>query len=242
MATAHRTPAQQLPGVCSLARTTHMPRLRETLCRPPPALPDLCHPSAGSPHWPTERCGACRTRTTPLLVQSCVAAVDYAYPWDGLVARFKFRSEPGWAGPMAALLLQRPDASDQLRACELMVPVPLTPARLASRGYKQAWELVKAVHRAAPAELQRAGTLAHALVRLCDAPDQHSLTREQRLRNLQGAFAAHPLHATQLTGKRVLLVDDVTTTGATLHSAAQALIQGGALEVNAMVFARTPPG
>lgn len=192
-------------------------------------------------HTPTTRCGACRTRTTPLLVQSCVAAVDYAYPWDGLIARFKFRSEPGWAGPMAALLLQRPDAQDQLRACDLVVPVPMTPARLASRGYNQAWELVKALRRAAPAELHRANTLADALVRLGDAPDQHSLTREQRLHNLQGAFVAHPLHVERLAGARVLLVDDVTTTGATLHSAAQALVQAGAGQVNALVFARTPP-
>ena len=169
-----------------------------------------------------------------------MAAVDYAYPWDGLIARFKFRGEPGWAGPMAAMMRQSPGATDLLRACDLVVPVPLTPERLASRGYNQAWELVKALRRAAPAASGRDDTLADALVRLGDVPDQHSLTREQRLRNLQGAFAAHPLRAARLAGVRVLLVDDVTTTGATLHSAAQALLQAGANQVNALVFARTP--
>lgn len=225
-----RWPAQPVCGACEARFAA--PRLRCQMC----AIPLPSHA-----HTPNTRCGACRTRTTPLLVQSCVAAVDYAYPWDGLIARFKFRSEPGGAGPMAALLLQRPDAQDQLRACDLVVPVPLTPARLASRGYNQAWELVKALRRAAPAELQRANTLADALVRLGDAPDQHSLTRERRLHNLQGAFVAHPLHVERLAGARVLLVDDVTTTGATLHSAAQALVQAGAGQVHVLVFARTPP-
>lgn len=190
---------------------------------------------------PATRCGTCRTRALAPLVRSCVAAVDYAYPWDGLIARFKFRGEPGWAGPMAALLLQSPGARDLLQACELIVPVPLTPARLASRGYNQSWELVKALRRAAPAESGCDDTLADALVRLGEMPDQHSLTREQRLHNLRGAFAAHPLRTARLAGARVLLVDDVTTTGATLHCAAQALFQAGAQEVCALVFARTQP-
>jgi ComF family protein len=124
-----------------------------------------------------------------------------------------------------------------LQACDLVVPIPLTTARLASRGYNQAWELVKALRAAAPGELAQ----NDALVRLGETPDQHSLSREQRLRNLQGAFAAHPLHAARLAGARVLLVDDVTTTGATLHSAAQALLLAGAQQVSALVFARTPP-
>jgi ComF family protein len=170
-----------------------------------------------------------------------VAAVDYAYPWDGLIARFKFRGEPGWARPMAELTLQTSGAMALLQACDLVVPIPLTTARLASRGYNQAWELVKALRAAAPGELAQNDALADALVRLGETPDQHSLSREQRLRNLQGAFAAHPLHAARLAGARVLLVDDVTTTGATLHSAAQALLLAGAQQVSALVFARTPP-
>jgi ComF family protein len=170
-----------------------------------------------------------------------VAAVDYAYPWDGLIARFKFRGEPGWARPMAELTLKTSSALALLQACDLVVPIPLTTARLASRGYNQAWELVKALRAAAPNELAQNDALADALVRLGETPDQHSLSREQRLRNLQGAFAAHPQHAARLAGARVLLVDDVTTTGATLHSAAQALLLAGAQQVSALVFARTPP-
>lgn len=201
-----------------------------------------CAVNLGTSTAGADLCGACRTRSTPLLVRSCVAAVDYAYPWDELIARFKFRSEPGWAGPMAALLLKTPEAVALLQTCDLVVPVPLTPTRLASRGYNQSWELVKALHRAAPNAAGRHNALSDALVRLGEVPDQHSLTREQRMSNLQGVFAAHPLRTAQLAGTHVLLVDDVTTTGATLHSAAQALLQAGARQVSALVFARTAPG
>ncbi|MCY1544724.1 comF family protein [compost metagenome] len=64
--------------------------------------------------------------------------------------------------------------------------------------------------------------------------------RAARLRNLRGAFAAHPSHTHRLVGRHVLLVDDVTTTGATLQTAAQAVLHAGADRVSALVFARTP--
>ncbi len=184
------------------------------------------------------RCGACLIRAEPPSVTACVAAVDYAYPWDRLIARFKFRGEPGWAKPFAQQMLRVPRARELLAQCSLMVPVPLTPTRLGERGHNQAWELLKAVRRQAGLR-----TLAcpDALVRLGEAADQHSLSREQRLLNLRGVFAAHPERAAALRAAHVLLVDDVTTTGATLHAAAQALLQDGAARVSALVFARTPP-
>jgi ComF family protein len=188
-------------------------------------------------------CGACRISPDALAVQHCVAAVDYAYPWDGLIARFKFRSEPGWAQPMAQCLLQVPQAVQLLQTRPLMVPIPLTAARLSERGYNQAWELVKALRTQCRQHLPTPGcdALPTALVRLGETPDQHSLGREARLRNLRGVFAPHPAHAARLVGQHVVLVDDVTTTGATLQTAARALLQAGANRVSALVFARTPP-
>ena len=58
--------------------------------------------------------------------------------------------------------------------------------------------------------------------------------------NVRGAFAVEPLRAHELRGRRVVLVDDVMTTGASLHAAAQALRQAGVAHVTALVFARTP--
>lgn len=189
----------------------------------------------------TGRCGACVTRGTPAAVERCVAAVDYAYPWDALVARLKFRHQPGWAGPMARLMLQAPEAARLLRHCDAMVPVPLTSARLATRGYNQAWELVKALRQQAVRNRQRAAPMiGEALLRIGETPDQHSLPRAERLRNLQGTFVANPPLLPSLAGSHVLLVDDVVTTGATLQAAGQALLAVGARRVSALVFARTP--
>lgn len=181
-------------------------------------------------------CGECLTQPTPGTLSRCLAAVDYAYPWDDLIARFKFRDEPGLAGVLAERMLATPGAQDLIAGSDWLVPVPLKSQRLMSRGYNQAWELVKALR----AKLTRATAgLPDALVRLGDAPDQHSLAREQRLRNLSGAFATAPHRVQALRGKRVLLVDDVSTTGTTLHSAALALRQAGVAQVQGLVIART---
>ena len=68
---------------------------------------------------------------------------------------------------------------------------------------------------------------------------QSGLNRQERLRNLRGAFMMEPLRAPQLRGRHIALVDDVMTTGATLHTAAACLLDGGAASVSAIVLART---
>ncbi len=162
-------------------------------------------------------------------------AVDYRYPWDALIARLKFRGEPGWATPFADLMLQTPGARALLDQCDWFAPVPLTPARLAERGHHTPWELVKALVRRHPHP-----ACADALARLSDGPAQHRLARAERLRNLASAFVVPPQRLAALAGKRVLLVDDVTTTGATLLAASRALRSAGVSGVDALVFARTP--
>lgn len=180
-------------------------------------------------------CGECLTATGSSPVQRCLTAVDYRFPWDGLIGRFKFRNEPGWAGPLGDLMVQSASRQDFLAPDMLLVPVPVTPARLAERGYNQAWELCRVIGRRTGLQ-----TMAEALVRLGDTSDQHRLTRAQRLVNLRGAFVVHPLVVSRLAEKRVVLVDDVRTTGATLHHAGLALRHAGATEVRALVLARTP--
>ncbi len=172
-------------------------------------------------------------------MQRCVAALDYGYPWDGLITRWKFGGEAGWSGLWADLMLRDAQVPPMLQASHWLVPVPVGPGRLAERGFNQAWELGSALlRRTNPPHPQ---ALAEALVRVRDTPDQHSLPRAQRLQNLRGAFALHPQHGPALAGAHVLLVDDVSTTGATLEAAAQALLNGGAARVDALVLARTPP-
>jgi len=102
---------------------------------------------------------------------------------------------------------------------------------LAERGYNQSWLLAR--------QLSPSKADAHLLLRTRDTPSQRTLPRAERLGNLAGAFAVEPLRVTQLRGKNVLLIDDVMTSGASLHTAARVLRQAGAAKVGALVLART---
>lgn len=228
----HRMPA--LPAVCQVCGAwPSQPLCAACVQRFAPALPRCTRCARPVPQG-VPVCGDCLVQP-PEAVQRCVAAVEYRFPWDGLIARLKFRGEPGWAKPLADLMWHSAQRHQLLTPDATLVPVPVAPERLAQRGYNQAWELCKAVGR-----LSGLPALPEALVRLNDAPDQHRLPLSLRLLNLRGAYAAHPLQVARLRGSTVVLVDDVRTTGSTLHHAAVALHQAGVLQVHALVLARTP--
>jgi ComF family protein len=177
-------------------------------------------------------CGACLRDPPPF--SGTVCAFDYDFPWDRLIGDFKFNARPELAGPLAARLLQALRAAGTERP-DLLLPVPLAPGRLAERGYNQAWELARQLARGL--RLRADATL---LQRPADGAHQAQLTRDDRRRNLRGAFMVDPLRRGELAGLRVALVDDVMTTGATLREAAQELQRAGAATVSAWVLARTP--
>jgi ComF family protein len=183
-------------------------------------------------------CVRCR-EGPPRALDRCVARVSYSYPWADAVARLKFQGQPAWAAEMARLMLQDPVAHTLLDECDLVTPIPLPLDRLLERGYNQAWELVRHLRRqAGPFD-----ALHDLLLRAATDHTQHSLTRGERLTHAGQVLAVNPSHADALAGKKVLLVDDVMTTGATLNSAAALLRQAGARAVYGWVFARTPaPG
>ena len=114
---------------------------------------------------------------------------------------------------------------------DFVVPVPLAPSRERQRGYNQARLLAAEVARRLDLPLDTG-----VLIRLRDTPPQTSLPRARRLQNVRGAFRA----LRKLSGARILLVDDVTTTGATIEAAARALRRRGAVWVGALALARTP--
>ncbi|MEO6856566.1 MAG: phosphoribosyltransferase family protein, partial [Rhodoferax sp.] len=99
-------------------------------------------------------------------------------------------------------------------------------------GFNQALELARHL---APHKTQ-----AQLLLRTRHTAPQPTLNRAERLRNVQGAFALEPLRADVLRGQRVVLVDDVMTSGASLFAAAAVLKQAGAVHVTGLVVARTP--
>ena len=236
-------------------------RLHPRLPLPLPRPPSLCAVCHG---WGRERvCAACVTRFAPVQprcqrcalrmptgVATCgacladpppfertLAAVDYAHPWDGLITRFKFHAALDLAPALAQRLV------DALRASELpvpalMLPVPLSAARLRERGCNQAWELIK--HLGRPL---RCRTDAALLLRVRDTPHQIARPLDERAANVRAAFAVEPRRAAELRGQTVTLVDDVMTTGATAAEASRVLLQAGAAQVHVWVVARTPrPG
>jgi len=133
----------------------------------------------------------------------------------------------GWHG-IASELVKPMARLDLLRKGGVLVPIPLGAARERSRGYNQSAVLARSLSRLVGLEAR-----ATLLRRTRETPTQTSLTPEARAANVQGAFAP-----SGQCPSRVILVDDVFTTGATLAAAAVALHAGGAGEVCAITFAR----
>lgn len=181
---------------------------------------------------PVAACGACIAEPPPF--DACVVACDYAFPWDHLVADFKFNGHVELATGLATRLAQAVQAS-AARLPDLVLPVPLAPRRLAERGYNQAWELARRVARGVGCAAD-----ARLLERPIDGAHQAQLPRSARLTNLRGAFLVAPRRRAELQGRHVALVDDVMTSGATLSEAATALRRAGAARVDAWVLTRTP--
>ena len=174
-------------------------------------------------------CGRCLREPPP--VDACHAAVGYEYPWSSLITDFKFHGQPGWARTFATLMRSAPWVEPALDESAIVLPMPLAPARLAERGFNQALLLARAL---APAKAR-----SELLLRLRHTPAQTALDRGERLANVKGAFAVDPLLVSQVRGARLVLVDDVMTSGASIFSAADALRRAGAAHVTALLLART---
>jgi ComF family protein len=174
-------------------------------------------------------CGFCRA--WPESLARTASAVCYEEgPAKRLVQALKYG---GWrvaAGPMAEVMLRELGAT--LRAAELLVPVPLGPQRARERGHNQAEVLARAI-----AERSALTVVADALIRTRETRTQTALDPRARSANVAGAFRGSGVGG-QVSGKRVMLIDDVLTTGATLGAAAEALHAAGAAEVGAVTFAR----
>jgi ComF family protein len=232
---APRSARWRLPTLCAVCRQWDRERLCADCVRRfaggPGALARCMRCALRVPDG-VALCGACLREPPPF--ERAFAAFDYAYPWDGLIARFKFHGALDLAGAFARRMA---DAGAQMEGPRptLVVPVPLSEERLRERGYNQAWELGRRV-----AAALRCPADAALLLRIRDTPHQLALPPARRAANVRGVFAVEPRRHARVEGQCVALVDDVLTTGATVAEAARVLLRAGAARVQVWMLARTP--
>jgi ComF family protein len=156
----------------------------------------------------------------------------YAPPLDHLVHALKYRGQLATARVLGTLLAGWLAGRGLQHGVDVIVPVPLYPARHAERGFNQSAELARQLGRGL-----RLPVVESLAVRRRATSPQVGLHVEERRRNLAGVFGAGPV-----AGLRVAIVDDVTTTGTTLRELACVLVQAGACAVDAWCVARTDRG
>jgi ComF family protein len=199
----------------------------------------VCIPCrADLPGWRVQRCPVCAIATpqgevcgqclrSPPAFARTVVAASYAFPLDAAVARLKYGRDLGLAAGLADLLREAVHG-ETLPA--LMIPMPLSAARMRERGFNQAAELARPV-----AARLGACMLPDAARRTRDAAPQASLPLAAREKNVRGAFECDR----HLDAMEVAIVDDVMTTGASLDELARTLRSAGAARVVCWVLART---
>jgi ComF family protein len=200
--------------------------------------------------WPGElvspsRCAACDERVDPrhllLFCEICASTVERAPPgassafaYGGAIAeaimRMKYGGRPDLASRLGAAMAACPSMERRRGTIDLVVPVPLHPLRLVDRGYNQAALLARPLARFLGVPLA-----ARALERVRHTPRQAAHGRAKRLVNVSGAFRCRD--APLIGGARVLVVDDVRTTGATLAECTSTLALYGARAIVPFVLA-----
>jgi ComF family protein len=196
---------------------------------------DAALPYFNTPHCPVcalpmpngEVCGLCLKQ--PPHFTHTTAVFSYSFPLDKLIQGMKYGEQLSLAHAFAKKLTQRIDKSD---LPDYVIAMPLHPAKLRERGFNQSLLIAATVARELELEL-----LPNACRRIRDTPPQSALPWKERKKNVRDAFCCD----IDLAGKRIALVDDVLTTGASLNALAEAAQKRGAGEIAAWVIARTLP-
>ena len=179
-------------------------------------------------------CGRCLRR--PPAYDATWTAADYAAPVDQLLLQLKFGARLALAPLFAQLLAAAVRRDSGWDAPQVLCPVPLGPARLVERGYNQALEIARPLARSLDIAL-----LAQLAIRVRETRAQSGVAPRERRANLAQAFMVAPQHAGQVAACHVGIVDDVMSSGHTVHALAAALKRAGARKVTVLVAARTPP-
>jgi len=179
----------------------------------------------------TEICQAC-LHSPPVWTQSA-AALNYTSPWRELIIDFKFQSHPALSCFLGTVMAADPQIQQLLAQSDCVIPVPLSAKRLRERGFNQSALLAR--------QLSAKHVDDEVLCRLRHTAPQSGLDRAARLNNLLHAMAVNPSRRSAVSNRRILLIDDVLTTGSTLTVCTQALLSAGAKQVNCAVLARAAP-
>ncbi len=176
---------------------------------------------------PNHQCHNCEER--PPVYGRAWTLFPYIPPLQAAICLFKYRGKIALARPLANLMITAfPENLD----ADLIMPVPLHPTRLRTREFNQSLLLADYLAR----HLTRPVS-ARNLVRSVATDPQTTLSRQARMRNLRNAFAVRKPH--EIIHQRVLLIDDVFTTGTTVNECAKALKKAGAASVTVLTLART---
>lgn len=212
----------QIEGLCDACGV-------RTVMLDPTAQCAVCAVTVERPALSKGRCGPCRLKRPPY------RKLNAAFEFDGVVRRLigglKYGKDPAFSVPLA-IWLERAEksivAADPRLVVDLVCPMPSTPLRTAERGFNQA-ELI--AERIAP--IHGALWRPHAMSRVHDRDPQVGKSKAARRE-----LSADEFDASGVFGRKVLLVDDVVTTGQTMRAASEALKRSGALEVRCLVAAR----
>ena len=208
---------RRLPSLCAVCHGWGSSRVCGTCVSRFAPHTDRCLRCAATLTARVELCGDCIRNPPPF--DSALAAVDYGHPWDRLIREFKFSDSPELAGPLAELLIaahrRRTDVPP-----DLLLPVPLGSGRLKERGYNQSELLAK--------ELARLLCVPYLplLQKGKDNLPQHSLPKGMRCENVRGVYTFCGKKQ-DVSGRTILLVDDIVTTGNTLHECSRLLKRAG---------------
>ncbi len=210
----------------------------------------LCASPAGNTHavcraclndlpWhPKTSCPQCGLASDGNLCGSCISSQPdfdathavflYSFPIDAMMQRYKYGNMLSLYSFFGQMLSEKVD----LNTIDLIIPMPMHPARIKERGFNQAHEIAKVLTKNQTEKLD-----FKSAERIKLTPPQASLPLKARVKNIKGAFKV----TGDLRGKRIAIVDDVMTTGASLNELAITLKEAGASHVECWVIARTLP-
>ncbi len=175
-------------------------------------------------------CGSCLSN--PPDFDATQAVFLYDFPIDAMMVRYKYGNMMHLSHLFGQFLRDKTALSLAENQIDLIIPMPMHPTRIKERGFNQAHEIAKVITKHCREKLD-----FQSAERIKLTPPQASLPLKDRVKNIKGAFQVNG----NLGGKRIAIVDDVMTTGASLNELAKTLKKAGATHVECWVIARTLP-